>query len=115
MKELSPLIEEAREVSDRSNSEENDDEKVAGSDASTISSISSYSSVSEEEEQNKSSKDLAAYIQGLFDHSPAIENNLIRVEQKLRNADNPPPSIFGVSKPAQTYVSLVRDKFPKVL
>ena len=57
---------------------------------------------------------IAPYIQALMDLGPTIENNLVQVDRKIKETKNNPEA-FNVSTPARTYVSLIRDKFPKAI
>lgn len=112
---LSILVEKAKAVTDPSHIENDKEvnEEASSVDESTISCFETSDSESEADPRARSIKYLTAYIQGLMDLGPMIEINLIESERRPDDAQQPALPAFDVSEPARTYVSVVRDKFPK--
>ena len=114
VKELNPLVEEAREVVTQISG--GDGGKQPQDDyASTISTISSSLSTSEGHQSSDHGQTLSLYIQSLLELGPAIENNLIQIERRFQDAKQRALTLpnFAYSEPAQGYISSIRDKFPR--
>ncbi|KAL8723601.1 MAG: hypothetical protein Q9225_000143 [Loekoesia sp. 1 TL-2023] len=111
--ELNKFLDEGRDVVDLSYSKKTNNNEANAVDASTISSLDSTDDESEHDQQSGLIKNIAASIQGLMDLSPAIEDNLIHLEQSFQDVKIPALHAFNDPEPASTYISIVCEKFPK--
>lgn len=110
VKDFSLLMEHSRAVIARDTNEPVDRDEGSVDGPPTISTISSQEGDSEDEEPGFI-HEIDFNIQCLMDLAPVIDSNLVLVERKSQNGNDPSLSAFSVSKPAWIYVSYVRDKY----
>ena len=107
LKELGSLMEQARAVVDQAVAEA----EIA--DDGCTSTISTISSEYIEDEDFEIDHEIALNIESLKDLAATIESNLIDSERRIKDIGEASIPAFIVSKPAQGYVSHVRDRYPR--